>query len=371
MKAYLVCDGGRVSIPPVMGTPSSGQMVGTDAEQLTELCGRLCYDSLGSPKSRNSGKYFQHIIEVGHLSVCEHFRFTVHFRTISPYSLGAFVNRPGVYVTMDEFENVRVTANLRSVLEWRLWTKRTSSYLLKCFRGTIEYAGGALAYHANKLAPQIVPKELAIPEGVTSYDAGVYYASTAVVQPEDDHERFISMYLRGSRGFSHEQVRHRKSMSQRSTRYCDETDTEWISHPLADLYMQQTQDEKLELVESEMIARMRNLYKVKTDKLEAFLLARGVDKLTARKQARGAARGVLGNALATEMIFTDSVWGWRNMLSQRASAPADAEIRAIYGDVIPLLKASRYADRFEDVSLQPSPDGIGMVAVWKGNDDAR
>jgi hypothetical protein len=38
-------------------------------------------------------------------------------------------------------------------------------------------------------------------------------------------------------------------------------------------------------------------YRFLADRLNARLRDKGVDKATARKQARGAARGVLGNAL--------------------------------------------------------------------------
>jgi thymidylate synthase ThyX len=86
-----------------------------------------------------------------------------------------------------------------------------------------------------------------------------------------------------------------------------------------------------------------------------------VDAFTARKQARGAARGYLGNALFTELIFSASVAQWRRILAQRLNAAADAEIREMAADVLPILKGCRYGSDFADMNTKPSPDGIGVV----------
>ncbi len=171
------------------------------------------------------------------------------------------------------------------------------------------------------------------------------------------------MYLSGSRGFSHEQVRHRFQMSQRSTRYCDESSSPWVEHPLLTMY----RDEMGEEFGTTLVPSAQSRYSVAVSKLEAWLRMRGLDGLTARKQARGAARGFLGNALFTEMIFTANLPQWREMVMQRCSPGADAEIRVLYAQVLRELKngVSRHDDRvktyFDDLSLVPSPDGIGEV----------
>jgi len=65
--AELIWDGTHhINIPDRMGKPREGQMVGNIAEQLTELSGRICYDSLGSKESRPSDEYIKHILDVGH-----------------------------------------------------------------------------------------------------------------------------------------------------------------------------------------------------------------------------------------------------------------------------------------------------------------
>ena len=138
IKASLVYDGrGYPNIPEEMGKPKAGQMEGMPAEQLTELAGRVCYDSLG--KGRDSKEYHEHILKVGHLSVCEHFHFTVQadvelgrqeFGRIKHepllYLYQAMANRPGAYIAPYGHNGVRLTVNLRTVLDW---TKYTANFL--------------------------------------------------------------------------------------------------------------------------------------------------------------------------------------------------------------------------------------------------
>jgi thymidylate synthase ThyX len=94
------------------------------------------------------------------------------------------------------------------------------------------------------------------------------------------------------------------------------------------------------------------------DTLEPWLIAKGVDKFTARKQARGAARGYLGNALQTEMVWTVNVRAFKGILKQRASAAADAEIRILanrlYECALPYWPA--YLGHLKQ---RPCPDGLG------------
>jgi thymidylate synthase ThyX len=103
--------------------------------------------------------------------------------------------------------------------------------------------------------------------------------------------------------------------------------------------------------------------------LQDYLKNRGVEGTQARKQARGAARGFLGLALHTEMIFTATAAQWLWILSQRGVALADAEIRVLYSpQVLDCLKSSRYGHFFSHLQIEDSPDGIGKVIV-KGREN--
>lgn len=122
ISAALVWDGtDEVRVPEAMGKPRDDQMRGTAREQLVELAGRCCYDSLG--KGRSSTDYAKHLLDVGHLSVLEHAAFTVEFHLDDgAWSKVAslFLNRPSLWVRVipDQVFSVRVTMNLRHVREF-------------------------------------------------------------------------------------------------------------------------------------------------------------------------------------------------------------------------------------------------------------
>lgn len=359
--AKLVYDGlGAPTIPSEMGSPREDQMMGSPLEQLVELSGRVCYDSLGKgrPSFSSDGVegYHDHILVSKHTSVLRHANLTVQINT-SDDALIALLNLPGVWVRVPGDGKVLVTFNLNTA---------------------IDVAGGALPAleggdfkHAHRLARTIRhAASCAAPNIVklTDWD-GADVFEYRIVEPNHDEERWISMFLSGGRGFSHEMVRHswRCAVSQRSTRYVDESRSPWTCHPLLEAYRRDVPDAELIFGEiSTVYTAATGLYASIVEELQSWLVKRGVDKLTARKQARGAARNYLGNGLETEMIFSASVAQWRRMIQQRANAAADAEIRAVFSHVIRELKTSRYADRFADIVLEPSPDGIGEVVNQRG-----
>jgi thymidylate synthase ThyX len=92
--------------------------------------------------------------------------------------------------------------------------------------------------------------------------------------------------------------------------------------------------------------------------LQERMIKNGIDKFTARKQARGAARGFLGNALMTELIFSANIHQWKWMIKMRASRHADAEIRLVFNEVYELLNA-RFPNQFNNWTKHECPDGIG------------
>ncbi len=181
----------------------------------------------------------------------------------------------------------------------------------------------------------------------------------------------ISFFLSNiSRGLTHELVRHRVgvAISQRSTRYVDENESEWVLHPLMQQFIAQETQKRApngELVELSMdtvaghvTGTARQAYKRVVVQLESWLISRGIDKFTARKQARGAARGLLGNALLTEMVWTCNLRTLKQILKQRANQHADAEIRVmanrLYEEALPYWPT--YLGCYQK---RDCPDGIG------------
>lgn len=366
LMSKLVWDGGeKILIPDEMGKPREDQLQGTVRERLSELAGRVCYDSCGS--GRNSVDYHKHIQEVGHLSVYEHAHMTVLISL--PLEAKIFLNRPGLWVVDCGDAGFRVTFNPRNILEWDKWSESVGVDDLIAKKSAFKI-GDVLSFHAEQAYPMMVTPRARIPQTI-----GGYKAISRVVEPLTDEERWVSMFMVGSRGFSHELCRHgdRTGISQRSTRFVAENESDWLDHPLVTKFIMASDlivddpDNRIRGALGSLIEGLkesaRDVYGKTADQLQKWLVARGVDKFTARKQARGAARGYLGNALATELIFSASVAQWKRMLRMRACQAADAEIREVFVQALAALKSSRYASDFAGFTLAPSPDGLGQIAV--------
>jgi thymidylate synthase ThyX len=359
MRASLVYDGfEKPRIPASMGEPLPDQLQGTHLEQLGELASRICYDSLGvdengKRRGRSSEALHKHILEVVNTSVYEHCVINLHYTSPTILStVMCFLNRKGTFLKINGDNTLDITINFRAILDWGRWTSRIHSVF---GYGVPEQLHKILQHFGHQVAPQIFP-------AATIDETHLFnLIDPANLGPEQAH---ISLYLHGSRGFTHEQVRHRFAMSQRSTRYVDESETPYSIHPLITKYMDEASLEDslgMRALMNEARDLDRETYKYIVKNLIAFCEKQGLDRTSARKQARGAARGSLGNALESEMIYTASANDWLWMLSQRLAKPADAEIRRVYVSVLHALKASRYAHFFQHLKTIPSPDGIGEI----------
>jgi thymidylate synthase ThyX len=155
-------------------------------------------------------------------------------------------------------------------------------------------------------------------------------------------------------------------MSQRSTRYVDEDGSSYIIHPLVARFLEDdSADRQLRHdLRDQMNASVmgdRITYKQLVAALQSYLTSQGVDKQTSRKQARGASRGYLGNALASEMIYSAPVSGWKWIMKNRLHPAADAEMRGVMVPALRALKSSLYGDRFVTFNTTPSSDGLGEI----------
>ncbi len=346
----LVWDSKRLTVPRRMGQANSDQLAGSDLDNLVELAGRVCYDSLGSKRSRPSSAYHGHIIEVGHGSVWEHANLTFRTDPLDPTTRGqialACANRPGLFLRASQEPasgSVRLTANLRTIREWFDWPTPSK---------VATDLGSQLQTLAMERAPLVCqglqpPK---VPHAV----------HLQLAPPETDEEIWLSLHIANvSRGFSHELVRHGDwtAISQRSTRFVNEAKSPWCWHPLQQkfLYDEPELTDQVERVQESA----RLAYEEVVSRIQRGLEADGVGSFTARKQARGAARGLLGNALETQLIFSANLAQWKRMLRMRASAAADAEIRLVFNEVFRLLSET-FGRRMAGLATRPCPDGIGF-----------
>jgi thymidylate synthase (FAD) len=140
-----------------------------------------------------------------------------------------------------------------------------------------------------------------------------------------------------------------------STRYCSEQFTPIAWHPLLGDALQESDWELL----TGLVDKCRHTYDLLMSRCEDHLLQRGVSKGTARKQARGAARGILPSALETGLIWTVNIRALRHILEQRCQDAADAEIRLLMNKVY-LLAREVCPEYFNDYTSTPAEDGIGF-----------
>lgn len=354
-KGYAIYTPGMILLEPhTMGQPNENQGQGSDLERLLEYSCRICYDSMGAKTSRDSKSLHEHMQDAPNLSVYEHAWLTLEIEGDPQQMLGAVVNRKGLFVSRLSGNSLTITANLRAILEWSKWTKKLPDFSLAWYRDEV---GDCFLDAFKKRMP------MALSRWNTSETFDTHYE---VIEQLNNFERPISCWLRGSRGFSHEAVRHRENMSQRSTRFVDELPPNWnpanpvfieeercegeyVWHPLLLKYLKDENigaEERHRLKQTVLLAREQDrvAYADIIRHLQDYAISKGMDKLAARKQGRGAARGSLGNALATELIFTASVDSWKNIFDQRGGAMADAEIRQVVVDVLgsfsvnPILK---------------------------------
>ena len=279
-----------ITIPDEVGVPSAGQLTGSTIENLCEFAGRLCYGSIGAHKSRPSPEYHQHIVSSGHLSIYEH--AVVAFN--GDAGSQEHINRPGVWSYGGQ-----VHANLRSLLEWSKW-------------------GSGGQDMADAILRGVSPLLVSCP--------GPTFPSA----PPERGRQWLSFWIETDRGVTHELVRHRHqvAISQRSTRYCDESESPWHTSPALTETLHKTSWALQDAISRAVVAG-RQAYRVVYAELYGLLREMGCSVSYARKQARGAARGYLGNALRTSLVMSASVSQWRHIVEIRTTKHADAGIRDV------------------------------------------
>lgn len=355
---------GTLEIPsevlPENGLPFSHHFTSTPGDNLIELAGKICYDSCQNPKSRASVDYHKHINEVGHWSTHGHLNITVEFSInkntdeLFEY-LTCFINKPGFHIVItnndDYTQNLRVTGNLRAIREWFTFNTEIPKE-----SGKFDYIGYCLQSWARLVAPEAI-------KGATGSKTLYKYAGS-LVTPQDANEIWVSFYVGGvSRSLTHELCRHgyQTGISQRSTRYVDESESEWAWHPLIGKYhpVSLRSDGSNDLRSLEHLQEnCQSYYNTLVKDLEQKLISEGIDKATARKQSRGAARGILGNALSTELIFSASLAQWKRIILMRSRDEADAEIRLMTNKIFHILQ-EKWPSHFYNLTSRPAKDGIG------------
>lgn len=150
---------------------------------------------------------------------------------------------------------------------------------------------------------------------------------------------FINMRIEGiTRGLSLELNRHRHfAISQQSTRYVNETDGKYVLNPyLAGLVHKETAD-RTSLSRDEAkaleLTRLHAQFAVQgyTDLVDTLMRDNPHELIgfDLRKWARGCARDLLPNGIATSGMWSGNIRGIRHFIESRSSIHAEEEIRAL------------------------------------------
>lgn len=316
----------KITIPMNMSLARHDQLQGTVLEQLGELSGRICYDSLGAPKSRDSASFWNHILEVRHHSILRHCNVSAVIQDFSRQDWWKAANIPGLWIGSApglDFTQTLVNFNLQTALE----SKDQGVF------------GATLYDIGSHFAPSLFKEETVIP-------LAWCYVDPSLESQLDPECKWVSLYIEGSRAFTHELVRHawRCAVSQESTRYVDIVKNgRFDYHPALRASIDALAGTNSNSFErytrsiSAFLEAMGSMYE------STFQLCEGMGH--SKKEARGAARSFIVQGLQTRLIFSASVAEWRRILSQRLHVAADGEMQKIAAEIrAALLTTKSYTE---------------------------
>ncbi len=177
-----------------------------------------------------------------------------------------------------------------------------------------------------------------------------------------EHATFSLLLYGISRSVTHELVRHRAGMafSQQSQRYVSGNLLRFVERP------EYTIDQSLHTQFLQRIDRASQEYAEITASILTWQQGGGIPILSAeerteqRKKVQQTARSVLPNETEAPIVVTGNVRSWRHILSMRASAHAETEIRELAVRIF-LCLALLDPILFSDYTLEALPDGTRAV----------
>lgn len=274
---------------------ASQQYTGNYYEDLLEYAGRICYDSSGKPKSRPTKEYLLNLYDSKHHSVFGHAVLSFEVTTkLAKLWFDYFQAIPGWWVDLADSEVYRkLTVNLRFILSEEV-------------REFLFHLDGDLVMLFNTFERMFCEQYPILYDNRTDFD----YDKAKFHEFEPAKINWYTFEIICSRSCSHEWIRHsyQSAISQRSTRYVDESDFNFVLHPEFD----------------GDISIVSNL--VKDSKAAYAELMKSDLPL---KTKRAVAARILPHGMATKIVYTVSEKELGYIFEQRISDHADAEIREI------------------------------------------
>lgn len=255
-----------------------------------ELAGRTCYKSENKITEDSAVGFVNRLVNTGHLAMVEHAVFCFMTETddkdllkdlVDNYSVFPFTNFTTQEITDDNFRII-FSANLRALIE------------------------NNLAYVVNDKID--FDSQLLTDFRLVDFDNDIKNKTTI----EKLNHRYTTMRFICDRGVSHELVRHRlysfAQESQRYVKYDKKENIEFIKPCDYDSW-----DEKTKLTFNSALIVAENIYKT----------------LTLYGRTAQEARGILPNAIKTEIVVTGNELEWKHFFELRCDKAAHPDMQVV------------------------------------------
>lgn len=260
-----------------------------------ELVGRTCYKSEDKITDTSCYKFVEGLANRQHFAMLEHARFTFALSSITPF-WRYLPNIPGLvfkdYVKMYDSAEHYVDAALLGVSMSHLYNPKWAdmSNLFDTCREIVERR-----YKYNDFS--VCGKWFKTP----TYACEVKLIEERLPEPEFD---FLTIKFTCDRGVSHELVRHRCSVAQESTRYCN--------------YAKDQFGNQITFIKPANYEEWDDASKIVYEDCLKICESSYMDLINIGNKTPQQARAILPNSTKTDCILTMSVAQWNHFFSLRS-----------------------------------------------------
>lgn len=273
---------------------SSAELINTcDPFKQVERIGRVCYKSESQITETSCHQFVDNLIRNQHFAMLEHARFVFLIHE-SPV-IDEISNIPGIVVEPLVSGNCVVSISLSHLYNPE-WNNRTS--LFAVLRNFVD--------NAHSIFDNSLGRPYLLAEGITGTlidDISLLDHMQFKVEGASRRLKYHSIKFICDRGVSHELVRHRVSVAQESTRYCNYS---------KDKFGNQVTFIKPANYDTEFSDTAKVIFETHLEACERAYFSILNDGLSPQQ-----ARAVLPNALKTEVVLTMNEWQWEHFFQLR------------------------------------------------------
>lgn len=284
--------------------PSTHIIDEPDPYKKIEKIGRLCYKSEDKITEDSAIPFVNRLKEHGHFAMLEHaylhFLWNHNYRPITdPFEM--FANIPGVIITRAVDDLYLISVNLSHLYN----PKWQNCEYMQDLRHWFEYvyfdeSGNRQLRLPDNIDIKLLNKLDDAKQTFKEHDPTIDDSAWNKIKTK---HTILSIYFMVDRGVSHELVRHRCSVAQSSTRYCNYAKEKFgseITYIEPSTYAEWTPDVR-DRFES-YLEDCENLY--------MYMINSGLQPQQAR--------AILPNALMTEVVLTMSIDRWEHFFDMRS-----------------------------------------------------